>query len=199
MALVDDRDLWNDPDLLDFEDPRQRHLVAAKMQVAKAPGTVTAARWLMYLQPALVVLIPIVVIGMNRGNNEEGAQATTTTTVAEVGQQTQGGGGGLFILAFGLGFIGLTVAVIVLAGRLNRLTPSARTAAMAIEGVVLLAGLASMSGGVRPMPTALTVSAIAVLALLFAPATKEAIVAAAHRDSSSRFDIRSLPGLDNEK
>jgi hypothetical protein len=193
MAIIDDRDLFNDVDLLDFEDPANREEARRRM-MAYRPATVSAARYLMFLQAASPLFIPIIAIATGGGGGDESAPTTTTTTVAgAAGQARRGGGGGFFI--FFLLFLGLIVGLIFAGGRLARLTTAARTMAIALEGVLLLgAGALAARGNIFGM--VLAASALAVIALLLAPATKHGISQATAGDTSARFDIRSLQGLD---
>ena len=190
-------DIFDDPDLLDFEDPADRARLAAKMAKARArtmPGSVITARWFMFVQPALPILVPLARIAIVGGNNEE--EATTTTTAAVVAEegQRQGGSAGTFLL-IALGVIGLLVGVVVVGSRLKRMTSSARNAALALEAVILLGAGAMMVRSFAPMFIALVVSSAAVLALLLSSQTKQGLAQVNASETSSRFDIRSLSDL----
>lgn len=195
MAITDDRDLFDDEDLLDFEDPARREEVRQKMASTR-PATVSAARILMYLQAASPLLLPVFAIASG-GGGDGGTDPSTTTTTTIAGSaagETQRGGGGAALLVF-LFFIGVIAALVVAASRLPRLTSSARTTAIAVEAILLLAAAAIAVRGSIPGMVFLA-SVIAVLALLLAPATKHGIARAATADTSARFDVRYLPGLD---
>jgi hypothetical protein len=198
MTTIDDRDLFDDEDLLDFEDPEHRDEVRARYQpgAGQLPSTVRAARILMYVQAAFPLLLPVFAIATRGGGGGAPVPATTTTTIVGAAGTTgrQGGGGGVLLIGLVL-FIGLIVLLIVVGSRLGRLTRSARTAALAVEAVVVLASVFLAIRGSIPFGLLLA-SAVAVIGCLLAPSTTRAINAALTADSSTRFDVRNLPTLD---
>jgi len=187
-----DTDPFDDEDLLDFEAPEKRQALAAKMRRVRLPGTVVAARAIMFVQPLLAMFIPVIVRATR--SDAEATAATTTTTVANQGAQ-EGGGGGAFLL-ISLLFLGLIIGLIVVATKLGRITPAVRNAAIGIEAVLLLATGAMLANGVNPMPLAMAITALASLVLLLSPSAKAATARAVTVDTSARFDIRNLPTLD---
>jgi hypothetical protein len=196
MTVTDNQpELWNDPDLLDFEDPTKRHLVAAKMR-SQIPVTIGAARWVMFLQPVIAVVVPIFMTGIRAGTGDaEETAPTTTTTVADAAAETQRQGNGGAFLFGALVVLGVLIALMVLASRLSKLTTSSRIAALLLEGVVLLGAGSLAIRSFAPMPVAVTLSAGVVIALLLAPSSRRAIGTNVG-DTSTRFDIRNLPTLE---
>jgi hypothetical protein len=191
-------DLWDDPDLLQFEDPARREIAAARMRRVRLPGSVIAARWILFLQPLIPIVIPAVMFAIrgDRGQatSPAGGAAVTTTTVAVETAQRRGGGGGF--LVFALVFLGLIVGLIVLGAKLGRITPGVRAAAIGVEALLVVGGGAMLAQRIAPMPLALAGSAVAAIALLLSPSTKAAMATAGQVDTSARFDVRSLPSLD---
>ena len=67
------KDIFDDPDLLDFEDPRTRHVAAAKFRTGRNPGTISVARVVMFSQPLLPIVLPIAVRMLGGGGGGNGA------------------------------------------------------------------------------------------------------------------------------
>ena len=199
-TLQQDEDVFDDPDLLDFEEPNRRAVLAVKMRGGRMPATVSTARIIMFTQPLLPIVVPIVAsIVRNNGATAEEAEiapTTTTTIAAEAGQQAQQGGNAGLFLVVALGMIAMVVGLMVLGVRLKRMTPAARSAALAGELFLLVIGIGLLTRGFAPLYVALTLSAAAVVALLLAPATKKGLAEATVTDTSVRFDILNLPELD---
>lgn len=196
MAFTPTDDLFDDEDLLDFEDPKDRDVVAARMRRrGRVPAAITTARLLMYLQLVLPLALPFVLRrgGRNRGATE--AAATTTTTIVQEGARRGGGGGGLVIV---LGILLFFVAVLVVATKLGKGSSAARVAAIGIEGLFLLLAVRGLLSGGRGIIVAAVLGALAaaVIALLLSPQARKMSVNPALGDASTRFDVRNLPGLD---
>lgn len=189
-------DIFDDPDLLDFEDPRTRDVAAAKFRTGRNPATITAARGVMFVQPVLPIVLPIVVgiLGGGRGSDADGSAAVTTTTVAAE-ESTRRGGGGAFLLFF-LGFLVLVGLILVPAVKLKRPTPGLRNFAVVVEAFVLLLGIGALSRGVSVTSVVLASSAAAVVALLLSPASRRALSASTQAETTARFDVRNLPEFD---
>jgi hypothetical protein len=193
-----DDDPFLDDDLLDFEDPTRRELVAAKVRRVRLPGTITAARSLMALQ----VLTPFVLPFVTRRNGGGGQvpRPTTTTTLGQAATTAarQGGRGGV-VLIFLLGVLAFYVGLIVVATKLGRASALARYAAFGVEGLILLASVRGLTGGrgFVVLSAVLGAFAVSVIVLLLTPSANKAFSqTTAVGDISARFDIRSLEDLD---
>lgn len=196
MAVTDE-DLFHDEDLLDFEDPKDREVVAARMRrQGNVPGAVSGARALLYLQLLMPIVIPFVVRALrdDDGPRAADAAATTTTTVAQEGARRGGGGGGLIVV---LGVLVFLTAILVIATKLGKGSPGARYGALGLEGLVLLFAARGLAGGQAAVLSAvLGVFAVAIVGLLLSPQARKMSVNPVAGDSSARFDVRNLPGLD---
>lgn len=188
MPVVDDRDLFEDEDLLDFEDPARREIARRRMQ-AGLPGTLVGARWLLYSQAIYPFFAAIVGIVLRAGDNEPVRREVETGSA-----QQRGGGGGGFLLAF-LGVVLFVAALVFVGARLGRRTRSARNLALALEAVVVVFGLAVAAGG-QFILGGIGLLAAGAIACLLAPSTKQAITDAHLGDTTARFDIRNLPEMD---
>lgn len=197
MAVTDE-DLFHDEDLLDFEDPKDREVVAARMRrQGNVPGAVSGARALLYLQLLTPIVIPFIVRAL-RNDDGEGAgadaAATTTTTIAEEGARRGGGGGGLIVV---LGVLLFLTAILVIATKLGKGSPGARYGALGLEGLVLLfAARGLVAGQTAVLSAVLAAFAVAIIGLLLSPQARKMSVNPMAGDSSARFDVRNLPGLD---
>lgn len=181
MTVIDDRDLFNDTDLLDFEDPARRDRLRARYEPKRLPAPLRAARALMYTQAAVAIVLPIALAIARAGNDG--------TAAAE-----RRGGGGLAALGF-VAFLALLVALIVAAARLRELTSPTRATALVVEAIVGVAFVMLALGGSIAFAVQVVLAG-AVTALLLARSTKSAITSATTANESVRFDIRTLPKIE---
>ena len=193
-----DDDPFLDDDLLDFEDPTRRELVAARMRRVRLPGTITAARTLMFVQVVMPFIFPFVLAATRTRGRAPLPTTTTTVATAAGAASRQGARGGAFLIFF-LGALVFFVGLLVIATKLGKASALSRYAAIAIEALILLAsfrGLTAGRGGLIASGV-LGAFALSIIVLLFTPSANKAFSqTTAVGDISARFDIRSLEDLD---
>lgn len=165
---------------------------------AGAAKPLSTARIVMLVQGGLAILgfILVALGSMAAANRLTDAEREEIRRNAE----RASGAGRLLGLVIFLLYIAVLVGLFVLAGRVRRGSPKARTWALVTEGTIVAMGLYSLIANFSPVGAVfVAIFNLAlpawVISLLMSAEAKRAVSAMGAADQANRFDVRNMPTL----